>query len=211
VVAIAAEFGGVGAGCRVMGIHPPALWKQIQRLRKRRPTRMANQTSPLADFQAPMLGAGVLVLQGRPPLRRDELAEQGPSPLLQVEVGRHGSSIRTRSIARAIQAMYHASSGRSLLTRDLRCWRVADEEAPENIPYTGGRLSNRLTARATQDLAPLAQSAEHIHGKDGVAGSIPAGGSTTNQQLRPGPTPGLFHAGGPRTAVCQKFARKRGP
>ena len=26
--------------------------------------------------------------------------------------------------------------------------------------------------------APLAQSAEHIHGKDGVAGSIPAGGST---------------------------------
>jgi hypothetical protein len=25
--------------------------------------------------------------------------------------------------------------------------------------------------------APLAQSAEHIHGKDGVAGSIPAGGS----------------------------------
>jgi hypothetical protein len=39
--------------------------------------------------------------------------------------------------------------------------------------------------------APLAQSAEHIHGKDGVAGSIPAGGSTTNQQLRPGPTPGL--------------------
>jgi hypothetical protein len=27
-------------------------------------------------------------------------------------------------------------------------------------------------------LAPLAQSAEHIHGKDGVAGSIPAGGST---------------------------------
>jgi hypothetical protein len=42
--------------------------------------------------------------------------------------------------------------------------------------------------------APLAQSAEHIHGKDGVAGSIPAGGSTPNQQLRPGPAPGLFHA-----------------
>src|SRR5215212_6069532 len=28
----------------------------------------------------------------------------------------------------------------------------------------------------------------------GVAGSIPAEGSTTNQQLRPGPAPGLFHA-----------------
>src|SRR6266496_5412402 len=27
--------------------------------------------------------------------------------------------------------------------------------------------------------APLAQSAEHIHGKDGVGGSIPPGGSTT--------------------------------
>jgi hypothetical protein len=26
--------------------------------------------------------------------------------------------------------------------------------------------------------APLAQSAEHIHGKDGVGGSIPPGGST---------------------------------
>jgi hypothetical protein len=45
-----------------------------------------------------------------------------------------------------------------------------------------------------QDLAPLAQSAEHIHGKDGVAGSIPAGGSTPNQQLRPGATPGLTYA-----------------
>ena len=30
-----------------------------------------------------------------------------------------------------------------------------------------------------------------FHGKDGVAGSIPAGGSTPNQQLRPGPAPGL--------------------
>jgi hypothetical protein len=33
-----------------------------------------------------------------------------------------------------------------------------------------------------------------IHGKDGVAGSIPAGGSTPNQQDRPGPAPGLLHA-----------------
>jgi hypothetical protein len=33
-----------------------------------------------------------------------------------------------------------------------------------------------------------------FHGKDGVAGSIPAGGSTTNQQLRPGPAPGLSQA-----------------
>jgi hypothetical protein len=47
-----------------------------------------------------------------------------------------------------------------------------------------------------------------IDGKDGVAGSIPAGGSTPNQQLRPGPAPGLLHV---RSAsnrhlpeICQK-------
>ena len=33
-----------------------------------------------------------------------------------------------------------------------------------------------------------------IDGKDGAAGSIPAGGSTTNQQLRLGSLPGLLHA-----------------
>jgi hypothetical protein len=45
-----------------------------------------------------------------------------------------------------------------------------------------------------------------IDGKDGVAGSIPAGGSTPNQQLRPGPTPGLFYARRARNAICQRFA-----
>jgi hypothetical protein len=47
-----------------------------------------------------------------------------------------------------------------------------------------------------------------IDGKDGVAGSIPAGGSTPNQQPRPGPAPGLSHT---RSAanrhlpeICQK-------
>jgi hypothetical protein len=57
--------------------------------------------------------------------------------------------------------------------------------------------------------APLAQSAEHIHGKDGVAGSIPAGGSTPNQQLRPGLVPGLFHAQRKKNrrlpAICQQI------
>jgi hypothetical protein len=37
---------------------------------------------------------------------------------------------------------------------------------------------HQLAARPNAPHAPLAQSAEHIHGKDGVAGSIPAGGST---------------------------------
>jgi hypothetical protein len=49
-----------------------------------------------------------------------------------------------------------------------------------------------------------------IDGKDGVAGSIPAGGSTTNQQARPGPPPGLFHAQGRALgrrlpAICQQI------
>jgi hypothetical protein len=48
-----------------------------------------------------------------------------------------------------------------------------------------------------------------IDGKDGVAGSIPAGGSTTNQQLRPGPAPGLFHGRGTLNrrlpAICQQI------
>jgi hypothetical protein len=44
-----------------------------------------------------------------------------------------------------------------------------------------------------------------IDGKDGVAGSIPAGGSTTNQQLRPGLAPGLSRDREPPTAVCQRF------
>jgi hypothetical protein len=33
-----------------------------------------------------------------------------------------------------------------------------------------------------------------INGKDGVAGSIPAGSSTTKRQARPGLVPGLWHA-----------------
>jgi hypothetical protein len=43
-----------------------------------------------------------------------------------------------------------------------------------------------------------------ITGKDGVAGSIPAGGSTTNQQLRPGPAPGLFHAAASRARQAEE-------
>jgi hypothetical protein len=81
-------------------------------------------------------------------------------------------------------------------------------EIEEVLESTPTLASGQPAARATHHLAPLAQSAEHIHGKDGVAGSIPAGGSTPNQQLRPGPAPGLSHA---RSAsnhhlpeICQK-------
>jgi hypothetical protein len=41
-----------------------------------------------------------------------------------------------------------------------------------------------------------------FHGKDGVAGSIPAGGSTPNQQHRPGNTPGLSHRLGYAAFKC---------
>jgi hypothetical protein len=46
-----------------------------------------------------------------------------------------------------------------------------------------------------------------IDGEDGVAGSIPAGGSTTTPQLRPGPTPGLSRDQEPATAFARTFAR----
>jgi len=52
-------------------------------------------------------------------------------------------------------------------------------------------------------------SPPRIDGKDGVAGSIPAGGSTTNPQLRPGPAPALFHARRKENrqlpAICQQI------
>jgi hypothetical protein len=51
-------------------------------------------------------------------------------------------------------------------------------EIEEVLESTPTLASGQPAARATHHLAPLAQSAEHIHGKDGVAGSIPAGGST---------------------------------
>jgi hypothetical protein len=53
---------------------------------------------------------------------------------------------------------------------------------------------------------------DHTNGKDGVAGSIPAGGSTTNQQLRPGPAPGLLHARRVLSrrlpAICQQITNR---
>jgi hypothetical protein len=77
-----------------------------------------------------------------------------------------------------------------------------------NLPETAlHAASRRLTTRPST--APLTSvvvwarevlqgvvNSPSIDGKDGVAGSIPAGGSTTNQQARPGPTPGLSHRQG---------------
>jgi hypothetical protein len=54
--------------------------------------------------------------------------------------------------------------------------------------------------------APLAQSAEHIHGKDGVAGSIPAGGSTQTSSSGRVHYPACSMLEEPRNAICQRFA-----
>jgi hypothetical protein len=45
-----------------------------------------------------------------------------------------------------------------------------------------------------------------IHGKDGVAGSIPAGGSTTTPQVRPSTRPDLSCDEDPATAFAREFA-----
>ena len=50
-----------------------------------------------------------------------------------------------------------------------------------------------------------------IDGKDGVAGSIPAGGSTTNQQARPRPATNLPCGQEPATAFAREFASPNGP
>jgi hypothetical protein len=55
-------------------------------------------------------------------------------------------------------------------------------------------LLEGVWSRATWANAGLHSGDREIHGKDGVAGSIPAGGSTPNQQLRPGTMPGLLYA-----------------
>jgi hypothetical protein len=46
-----------------------------------------------------------------------------------------------------------------------------------------------------------------IDGKDRVAGSIPAGGSTEKAQLSPGATPGLSRDQEPATTFAREFAR----
>ena len=85
-------------------------------------------------------------------------------------------------------------------------------EIEEVLESTPTLASGQPAARATHHLAPLAQSAEHIHGKDGVAGSIPAGGSTPNQQPRPGPVPGLSYARSDPNrrlpAICQQITNR---
>jgi hypothetical protein len=59
-----------------------------------------------------------------------------------------------------------------------------------------------LTARPRR---PLLEVRGNTNGKDGVAGSILAGGSPATLQVRPGLVPGLSHAQEPATAVCQRF------
>ena len=95
------------------------------------------------------------------------------------------------------EAMYYASWSA------VASWVVT--RTPHEFRHR--RLSNKLATRATRSHAPLAQSAEHIHGKDGVAGSIPAGGSTPTPQVRPGAVPSLSRDSEPATTFARRFAR----
>jgi hypothetical protein len=75
----------------------------------------------------------------------------------------------------------------------MGAWRARD--LPETTPHSASpRLTRRGVAGPPTCAVAWAREVLHgvvnrprIDGKDGVAGSIPAGGSTTNQQLRPGP------------------------
>jgi hypothetical protein len=72
------------------------------------------------------------------------------------------------------------------------------------VSYIRRRLTKSTLLRGVRSRPTCRNAAPHsgeceIHGKDGVAGSIPAGGSTPNQQARPG---------GRRPVVCQRFASR---
>jgi hypothetical protein len=56
-----------------------------------------------------------------------------------------------------------------------------------------GAIAARYEAGSSSPAVPSPCHSGSTNGKDGVAGSFRPG-STTNQQLRPGPAPGLLHA-----------------
>ena len=98
-------------------------------------------------------------------------------------------------------------------TLSIRGPRPPRRALARDLPETAVRVASRCPA-ANLSTATLtgagvwAREVVHsvvnrprIDGKDGVAGSIPAGGSTSNQQLRPGPAPGLLHA--PKSPVSE--------
>src|SRR2546430_15537797 len=58
------------------------------------------------------------------------------------------------------------------------------------------RRSRPGGARPTTSVAPLAQPAEHSHGKAGVVGSIPTGGSHASYETRHGQTSAGHGPGG---------------
>jgi hypothetical protein len=90
----------------------------------------------------------------------------------------------------------------------------ATSPSPTTRPSTA--LLTCATVWAREVLRGIVNS-PRIDGKDGVAGSIPAGGSTTEQQVRPGPAPGLSHTRSGATRhlpeICQKpqYAVVRAP
>jgi hypothetical protein len=114
---------------------------------------------------------------------------------------------RTKTMA--LRRSHHRRSGRAL-ARYLpeTAQRVASRRPTANL------WTATLTCAAVWAREVLRGLVNHpsINGKDGVAGSIPAGGSTPNQQLRPGTTPGLSHAwrapNRSLPAICQQITKR---
>ena len=81
--------------------------------------------------------------------------------------------------------------------RERRSRGGPSPEICQKLRYAQPRIAPRLDPRQrfTCSVAWVGEVAHgdvnhrRIDGKDGVAGSIPAEGSTTNHQLRPGPAP----------------------
>ena len=70
--------------------------------------------------------------------------------------------------------------------------------APKSTDGPATRLGKmRLVGNATGSVAPLAQSAEHSHGKAGVVGSIPTGGSQSRRRSSVGKSTRLIIVGSP--------------
>src|SRR5215211_9372792 len=81
------------------------------------------------------------------------------------------------------------------------CRPLARDLPETTLHVTSRRLTTRHSTASltsvvvwTREVLAGIVNSPSIYGKDGVAGSIPAGGSTPNHKVRPGLIPGLFHA-----------------
>ena len=165
-----------------------------------------------------------------------EPADPGPRTGPPRRPSRHSvDSSRRRQLLVALLSVIAGSADvlSFLVGRPVRCPRYRERGHPRrppghqepeqslarDLPETALRAASRsLTtqpsaAPATCSVAWVGKVAQghvnrpRIDGKDGVAGSIPAGGSTRTPQVRPGVAPGLSRDQEPATAFAREFAR----